>query len=717
MLKGNKYKITALLIVMAMLATCVLTGCGEKKTMSMGNDVSAFVDNIDMDYAYDVTSDLAYNKDLFSNEHGFRNAGSDAEQKTADYLMEMMEDLGLEEVEKIPFTVDKWQFNGATLEMNGVDKMEPVSYASYGTDADGITAEVVDVGDGTAANYEGKDVTGKIVVAGIDQWNNYWINLPLEEANLHGAAAIVTYATGGYSQVSDDAINIQDICTKPSIPCVSVSKNQGEALIKAAEKDGATATLIVDNELLLDEGTSYNVVGKIKGKSDAQQIIMSGHYDMYFNGFQDDCAAIGLILSVAKGMLDSDYKPENDILFVCHGAEEWGASGTEFDWATGSWEQINTARPEWAEKTIAVFNFELPAYEDAAEQAQIRCVPELRDMVKTYVADSGFAMEAEGDIYPKGTNEQSKDTGTYDDNISYRFAGIPTFTNLHNYGNGWYLDNYHTAWDNMKTYNEDLMKYNIGTYGSLAIMVDKTPALPLNFEQTYSDLKESLDEDAAKAAGVDVDAFNEALEGFKEAAVGYNKKIDEINSRYETAAADNDKAAMKEARADGQELNKTTLKIFKEIQDQLIWVYLSADVTQKHGIVQENVSTLSSMIDALDDGVLTNKDGTGALDLAASLNGGLECGFYDFSSDIVVEEMETYTESTNPGNLFWGSGKMPVLAETYEATLSLLSKDKGADFTSEKEIYSKALESQKAVYKQYVTEETDALKALTEMMK
>lgn len=79
------------------------------------------------------------------------------------------------------------------------------------------------------------------------------------------------------------------------------------------------------------------------------------------------------------------------------------------------------------------------------------------------------------------------------------------------------------------------MKYNIGTYGSLAIMVDKTPALPLNFEQTYSDLKESLDEDAAKAAGVDVDAFNEALEGFKEAAVGYNKKIDEINSRYETA--------------------------------------------------------------------------------------------------------------------------------------------------------------------------------------
>jgi Zn-dependent M28 family amino/carboxypeptidase len=100
---------------------------------------------------------------------------------------------------------------------------------------------------------------------------------------------------------------MQDICTRATIPCVSVSKKQGEAIIAAAKTEGTQATLVVDNILQPGEGTSYNVVGKIKGKSDAQQIILSSHYDVYFYGFQDNCAAVSLVLSVAKGLLDSGY--------------------------------------------------------------------------------------------------------------------------------------------------------------------------------------------------------------------------------------------------------------------------------------------------------------------------------------------------------------------------------------------------------------------------
>lgn len=700
-----------------LVASCALTGCGNSKTLSMTDDVNSFVDSIDMDYAYNTTKDLAYNEALFSNENGFRNSGSDAEHKTADYLVGMMKKLGLTEVEKIPVKVDKWQFNGASLQMKGIEKMSPVSYASYGTGKDGITAEIVDVGDGTAANYKGKDVAGKIVVASVDQWNEYWINQPLEEANLHGAAALVTYASGGYGQVSDDAINIQDICTTPSIPCVSVSKNQGKALIKASKEKGNKATLIVDNELELDKGTSYNVVGKIKGKSSAQQIIMSGHYDMYFNGFQDDCAAIGLIFSIAKGMMDSGYEPENDILFVCHGAEEWGAAGTEFDWATGSWELINHAKPEWADKTLAVFNFELPAYNDNAEQSQIRCVPELRDMVRTYVADSGFAVKAEGGIYPEGTNEESKDTGTYDDNISYRFAGIPTFTNLHNYGNGWYLDNYHTAWDNEKTYNEDVLKYNIGTYGSLAIMTDQIPAIPLNFEQTYKDLKESVHEETAAAAGADTEAFNAALETFKTAAADHSAKIKDINDRYEAAAAEENMEEMDKIRKEGTELNKTTKKVFKAIQDELVWVMLSSDVYPKHGAVQDNIETMQDVVKALKDGTLYNEEENGALDLAWNINGGLEYGLYGFSEEICKDEIALRTESENKGNFFWGSGKVSPLAKTYKATASLLNKKDGDDFAEEIKVYNNEMKKQQNLYKTYLGEETKALTEISGMMK
>ena len=48
----------------------------------------------------------------------------------ADYIAAQMESIGLE-VEKVPVTVDKWQFNDASLTMEGTDiSIMPVSYAA-----------------------------------------------------------------------------------------------------------------------------------------------------------------------------------------------------------------------------------------------------------------------------------------------------------------------------------------------------------------------------------------------------------------------------------------------------------------------------------------------------------------------------------------------------------------------------------------------------------
>ena len=121
---------------------------------------------------------------------------------------------------------------------------------------------------------------------------------------------------------------------------------------KALKAGNNKTTLKIDNDYSLDDGVSYNVVGKIPGKSSKQQIIISGHYDIYFRSFQDDSCAIGLIMAIAKAMKESNYTPENDILFIAHGSEEWGAANTEYDWTTGAWEMINTVHPEWAQCLI-----------------------------------------------------------------------------------------------------------------------------------------------------------------------------------------------------------------------------------------------------------------------------------------------------------------------------------------------------------------------------
>ena len=158
------------------------------------------------DYAYDLAYELSTNPDFFNSELGGRTAGSDAEHRTADYLVSVMEEIGLSDVEKVAADCDRWQFNGASFTVDGTE-YDVYSYATASTPEEGITAEVVYVGDGTMWDYEGVDVKDKIVLIDIDQRNNWWITYPMLEAMNQGAAAILAANVGGFSQIADDALN------------------------------------------------------------------------------------------------------------------------------------------------------------------------------------------------------------------------------------------------------------------------------------------------------------------------------------------------------------------------------------------------------------------------------------------------------------------------------------------------------------------------------
>lgn len=652
-----------------------LTACSqpdEQPEPSAGQDtqalVSAYLEQVDQEYAYQIAETLAYDPAYLSNELGWRTAGSDAEHAAADYIAAEMESIGLT-VEKVPVTVDKWQFNDASLTIADTDiQIMPASYATNGTDADGITAQLVDVGTGTAAEYEGVDVEGKIALVGVDQWNVAWIDQYMNEAALHGASAIVTYDVGGYATYSDDMINMQDVCSKDVIPCVSISKNQYLQLAEALAAGHDTATLMVDNVMEPDQGTSYNVVGTLKGRSSEQQILVAGHYDVYFNGFQDDSCAIGLVLAMAKAMVDSGYQPENDIRFIAHGSEEWGASGTQFDLTTGAWEMINTAHPEWVGKTIALLNFELPAFYDGMEEGQISCVPEFSTLTQSFVEESGLLTQPVNNVYPGGISGQSVDTNTMEDGVSYRASGVPYFINIpgtQDGEEGWIQQRYHTAADDRDTYSADVMHTNLNTFGTLAIYLDQTPALELDLTATCDDLAEALDADLVAAAGGDGEAYTTALETLRTVADEWNQEIAAVNSRYQQALSEGASQEDLDAiRAEGRALNAKTLEAFRFVQDHFIGIASTSTILIKHQAYQENIALISGVVDALEQGVLGNEEGTGALDLAWMINGGTEYGYYNFSLETNARSKEALLEDSNPGNLFWGTGKGSILAET-----------------------------------------------------
>ncbi len=676
-----------------------------------------FIAAVDQEYAYGIAKELATNPNYLSSSIGSRTAGSDAEHAAADYLLAEMKKIGLTETEKIATDVDKWQFNGASLTFEDDSKVIlPHSYATAATPKDGITAEVVYMGDGTMYDYADIDVKGKIVLIDLDQRANWWVTYPMLEAEFHGAAAIMSANTGGFAQISKDALNSQDICGPTGIPCVSISVNDSDYIKTKLEKGAVKATLKVDN-VVSENGTSYNVIGKIKGKSSDQQIIVGGHYDMYFKGFQDDSCAIGLILAMAKAMKDSGYVPDNDIVFCCHGAEEWGASYTQFDWCTGAWNMINKAHPDWAGKTLAFVNFELPAYE-FADYTSVYSAPEMYSMIDYYVNAYPFSPDPVN-CFPAGVKTDGYQTYTYSDDFSYYAAGVPSTVNGFLLQDDmetvfpFYVDYYHSQFDSPEIYDKDVMDFNIKFYGALVSYIDKTPALYLDYTSQYDRLLAALDEEICKAAGGDTEAYKTALATLKEAASAAKQEIIDLNQEYNTAVIAGDNAKAGSLKAQARIMNRKNLKAFKYVQDEFLGLMYEQPIVP-HEAPQSNIALMQETITCLKAGDVV----TAADEYAWQINNVLEWYNMYFSPEVIAQFNDMFWGVENQDNLYWGTGKNFTPADVEAATRGLMEKYEATDgnFIAEIAVYEKAVKEQQALLKSKLARETESILKLAYML-
>lgn len=168
---------------------------------------------LDVRYSYE----LAKKMEQFRTHPtlGYRTAGSKAEFETGEMLKEEMERLGLSEVTKDAVTVDGWEFHKATLTWeNAAGEETAVELGAYQTTfvTDGPRDfSLMYLGKGTEKDYAGKDVTGKLVLVEINQRDEWWINYPVYQAHLKGAAALIAVQSGGYGEIDDEALNAQDI--------------------------------------------------------------------------------------------------------------------------------------------------------------------------------------------------------------------------------------------------------------------------------------------------------------------------------------------------------------------------------------------------------------------------------------------------------------------------------------------------------------------------
>ncbi|MGO4940420.1 M28 family peptidase [Fundicoccus sp. Sow4_D5] len=669
-----------------------------------------FIETVDATYGYDLAVKLGEfqtNPDL-----GYRTAGSDAEHQAGDFLFEEMSQIGLSNVTKDEFNLDSWTFEKANLsftDAEGNDYSSILGAYQVNFDTEGPQEfEVVYVNKGTEADYEGLDVTGKLVLIDIDQREEWWINYPAYEAKLNGAAAVIAVQEASFSEISPDALNANDLIGPADTPAFSMSQTDADVLKAALAAQETPLSVTFDAKTVVEEatGTAYNIVGQIEGKDPDAYIVLSAHYDAYFSGFQDNSTAVGIMLGIAKALVEMDYQPEKTIIFMAVAAEEWGAVNTRYDWSTGAYNQLFTVHLDWQDKVMYNINFEMPGVEHF-ETHYVMAVRELESFLSDFVAT---VPAFEGDAYSDGI-EVTSPVNTWADDFSFAIAGIPSVRNSFDDAD-FGITTYHTQFDDTETHHDAAYLHNHILYGLMTLKYDQTAVLPLDFTATTSAIEASIDQAVFAKAGVDSQSLSESNTQVTQAAETINRRIAEINAAYTEALNKGNQEEAANLYAESRELNTQLKQAFRLVQDEFTKLTWEDEPYVGHEIITNNLTHLYAAVEALENGelALTFDDYLWAVDN--------NWYAYTFSKEN-FDYFNQYVLDQPAERLFWGAGRVVGHVDLFDVIESLEGKleDEAVDVSTEIDALRVAISEQEALLGELAAQETVALEALVSLLK
>lgn len=580
---------------------------------------------LDVEYSYQLAKRME--KEKTNPVLGYRTAGSKAEIATGNMLYEEMKRIGLSDVTKDEFRLDSWEFEKAVLKFKDKKGKEySCQLGAYQTNfvTDGFQEyEIVYVNKGTAEDYEGMDVEGKLVLAEINQRDEWWINYPAYQAYLKGVVGFIAVQEHGYGEKYDTSLNAQDIAGPEYAAAFSMSQADAKKLkecmgISAEYNMGSTCVEVkqpISAKVWLDAKSmvrrnvpAYNIVGKIPGEETEQMILLTAHYDSYFDGFQDDNAAVAMIIGMAKAMLEGGYRPAHTIVVCAVAAEEWGVSDSKFDWSTGAYNQVFRVHPEWRGHIIADLNFELPAHAHHSRDA-IRGTYEYADYFEQFIKQIDVPKKA----YPDGITVLYP-IETWSDDFSISIAGIPSLVN--DFSDGPFMENYyHSQYDNEELYEEPVYRFHHELYLRLILEMDKLVLPPLNFGRMFKAMKESLDEkeilqETENAVIQEKEQSDEVkdnpvhvLESLIDCGIyradEIYKWIQRVNLEYQNLESKEERKVYREQYS---KKGEALLRIYQKTQDYFTRLDWEDEVKFPQEAVKRNIRELKCALDALKEG-------------------------------------------------------------------------------------------------------------------
>lgn len=274
---------------------------------------------------------------------GSRMAGSEGERRAAGLVADAFERAGLADVRTGPFDLPAWERGSASLDVTvpGRDG-EPATRSfealalPYSPSGE-VSGELVDVGYGTPAEIDERDVEGRIAVASTTTPSGGRFVHRMEKFGYAIDSGAVGFVFVNHVDGQLPPTGSLTFGREAEAVAVGVSKETGAWLREYAvdgTDGGATAGsgAVAQAELSVDAettpGESRNVIGRAGPDTD-ERVLLLAHYDAHdiAEGALDNGCGIATVATAAGILADADLPLGVDVVAV--GAEEVGLLGAE----------------------------------------------------------------------------------------------------------------------------------------------------------------------------------------------------------------------------------------------------------------------------------------------------------------------------------------------------------------------------------------------------
>ncbi len=384
-------------------------------------------------------SPLEANLRRLTDEIGGRVTGSPAADKAVGWGVESLRVAGVDEVHTERFTIPvAWSEGRTSLEILFPVPF-PVRLVSIGwsppTPADGITAEIVDVGKGDELGFAkaGGAAKGAIVLvhsellATLEQLLDEYFQGPgiVDRAVKSGAAAILWMSSRPNLLLYRHTLTLDGQLA--ALPQAVVAREDAERIARFLAVNQKVRVHFVMPNQVTGPVESDNVVAEIRGREKPDEFVLLGaHLDSWElgTGALDNGCNAAMVIDAARAIHSSGVRPRRSIRFVLFTGEEQGM--------LGSWAYVEAHRDE-LDRMIAAIVFDegtgkVTGY-SLGGRKDIEAA--LRDALKP--AES------------LGANTDTADAFMGTDNFDFLLEGVPTLVANQEPAN--YMLNYHAASD------------------------------------------------------------------------------------------------------------------------------------------------------------------------------------------------------------------------------------------------------------------------------